>query len=72
MACGTFDLPVSKSTRSGHFRTLRNAGLIYQRDDGTRRLNRLRCDDIDARFPGLFDIAVPQGRSIAAGLKDSE
>lgn len=68
LACGTFNLPLSKSTQSGHFKTLRQAGLIRQRDEGTRRLNRLRRDDIDARFPGLLDIAVPQGREVIAGL----
>ncbi|TYB45321.1 ArsR/SmtB family transcription factor [Actinomadura chibensis] len=66
LACATFALPVSKSTQSGHFKTLREAGVIYQRDEGTRRLNRLRRDDLDARFPGLLELAVPQGRDIIA------
>ncbi|NIH80266.1 ArsR/SmtB family transcription factor [Amycolatopsis viridis] len=64
LACTTFALPVSKSTQSGHFRTLREAGVIHQRDEGTRRLNRLRRDDLDARFPGLLDLVIPQGREI--------
>src|SRR5215212_3927483 len=42
LACGRFDLPVSKATRSHHFSVLREAGLLEQRDVGTRRLNRLR------------------------------
>jgi DNA-binding transcriptional ArsR family regulator len=67
LACTTFALPVSKSTQSGHFRTLREAGVIRQRDEGTRRLNRLRRDDLDARFPGLLDLAIPQGRAVVAG-----
>ncbi|MFE3180983.1 ArsR/SmtB family transcription factor [Streptomyces violascens] len=66
LACTTFALPVSKSTQSGHFKVLREAGLIHQRNEGTRRLNRLRRDDLDARFPGLLDIAVPQGREVIA------
>lgn len=66
LACTTFALPVSKSTQSGHFRTLREAGVIHQRDEGTRRLNRLRRDDLDARFPGLIDLAAAQGRAIIA------
>jgi DNA-binding transcriptional ArsR family regulator len=61
LACTTFDLPVSKSTQSGHFRTLREAGVIAQRDEGTRRLNRLRRTDLDARFPGLLDLAINHG-----------
>ncbi|SDI29619.1 ArsR/SmtB family transcription factor [Nonomuraea jiangxiensis] len=67
LACATFALPVSKSTQSGHFKVLREAGVIRQRDEGTRRLNRLRRDDLDARFPGLLDLAVPQGRAVIAG-----
>ena len=67
LACTTFALPVSKSTQSGHFRVLREAGVIRQRDEGTRRLCRLRRADLDARFPGLLDLAVPQGRDVIDG-----
>jgi len=66
LACTTFALPVSKSTQSGHFKALREAGVICQRDEGTRRLNRLRRDDLDACFPGLLDLAVPEGRAVIA------
>jgi DNA-binding transcriptional ArsR family regulator len=62
LACTTFALSVSKSTQSGHFKVLREAGVIYQRDEGTRRLNRLRRDDLDMRFPGLLDLVISQGR----------
>jgi hypothetical protein len=44
---------------------LREAGVIRQRDEGTRRLNSLRRDDLDARFPGLLDLAVAHGRDVA-------
>ncbi|CAL9497870.1 hypothetical protein SUDANB19_03375 [Streptomyces sp. enrichment culture] len=67
LACTTFALPVSKSTQSGHFKVLREAGVIHQRDEGTRRLNRLRHDDLEARFPGLLALAVPQGQDVIAG-----
>ncbi|MER7078245.1 transcriptional regulator, ArsR family [Saccharopolyspora kobensis] len=70
LACTTFALPVSKSTQSGHFKVLREAGVIYQRDEGTRRLNRLRRDDLDACFPGLLDLAIPQGHAAIAGWSD--
>lgn len=63
-ACGEVQLPVSKSTQSGHFRMLRESGVIRQRDEGTRRLNSLRRDDLDARFPGLLDLAIAQGRAV--------
>jgi DNA-binding transcriptional ArsR family regulator len=52
--CGSFDVTVSKSTCTHHFRVLREAGLIRQRQQGTMRLNSLRRDDLEARFPGLL------------------
>lgn len=68
LPCVAFELPVSKSTQSGHFRVLREAGLIRQRDAGTRRLNCLRRDDVEARFPGLLAVAVEQGRDLVAAV----
>ncbi len=53
-ACGSFDLPVTKSTCTHHFKVLREAGVISQRQHGTARLNSLRREDLDARFPGLL------------------
>lgn len=57
-SCGGFDVNVSKSTCTHHFRVLREAGLIEQRQLGTSRLNSLRRDDLDARFPGLLDAVL--------------
>jgi hypothetical protein len=34
---------------------LRLAGVIAQHDEGTRRISRLRRDDLEQRFPGLLD-----------------
>ncbi|NIH79989.1 ArsR/SmtB family transcription factor [Amycolatopsis viridis] len=56
--CGTFDLPVTKATRSHHFAVLRAAGLIEQRDAGPRRLNRLRRAEFDDAFPGLLELVL--------------
>jgi DNA-binding transcriptional ArsR family regulator len=53
--CGSFAPEISKSTRTHHFRVLREAGLIEQWKEGTSKMSRLRRDDIDARFPGLLD-----------------
>jgi DNA-binding transcriptional ArsR family regulator len=53
--CGSFALPVTKSTCSHHFKVLREAGVIQQTAEGTARLNALRREDLDARFPGLLD-----------------
>jgi DNA-binding transcriptional ArsR family regulator len=52
--CKSFDLPVTKSTCTHHFRVLREAGVIRQRLEGTTKLNSLRRDDLEARFPGLL------------------
>ena len=56
--CGSFELPVSKSTCTHHFRVLREAGVIRQRVEGTTRLNSLRRDDLEAQFPGLIDAVL--------------
>ena len=53
--CGEFALPVSKSTLTHHFRVLRETGVIEQVPSGTAKVNRLRREDLDARFPGLLD-----------------
>jgi DNA-binding transcriptional ArsR family regulator len=60
-ACGALGLAVSKSTASHHLRVLREAGVIVQHEDGRKRLNELRRDDLDARFPGLLDTVVTGG-----------
>jgi DNA-binding transcriptional ArsR family regulator len=52
--CGTFDLGVSKATRSHHFRVLREAGITHTRTEGTRRHVSLRREELDERFPGLL------------------
>jgi DNA-binding transcriptional ArsR family regulator len=67
-ACGSFPLPVNDSTRSHHFKVLREAGITKTRVVGTQRLVSLRRDDLDARFPGLLDAvlaAAPQRVSAA-------
>ena len=56
--CGSFDLDITKSTLTHHFRVLREAGVIEQRVEGTARLNSLRRDDLDERFPGLLDAVL--------------
>lgn len=53
-ACVCFDLPVTKSTATHHFRVLREAGIIRQEYRGTSIVNSLRRDDLEARFPGLL------------------
>lgn len=61
LPCGTFNhLPVAKSTLSHHFSVLRNVGLLEQRDEGARRLNRLRHQEFDTRFPGLLALILAE------------
>ena len=63
--CNSFDLPIVKSTCTHNFKVLREAGLIRQRVVGTKRVNSLRRDDIERRFPGLLD-AVLRGVELEA------
>jgi DNA-binding transcriptional ArsR family regulator len=58
LACVELLLPVSKSTGSHHFKVLREAGVVYCREQGTRRYYTLRRDDLDSRFPGLVDAVL--------------
>ncbi|MBT2442021.1 helix-turn-helix transcriptional regulator [Streptomyces sp. ISL-36] len=55
LSCSHFDLPVTKSTTTHHFRVLRESGVIQQIYRGTAKLNALRREDLDALFPGLLD-----------------
>lgn len=55
LACSRFDLPVSKSTSTHHFRVLRESGVIRQTYRGTAKLNALRGDVLETLFPGLLD-----------------
>lgn len=54
--CASFDLGVSKSTLTHHFRVLRESGLVRQVDRGNSRKVSLRRDELNQRFPGLLDL----------------
>ncbi|SEH10788.1 ArsR/SmtB family transcription factor [Thermoleophilum album] len=58
LPCGAFDLGLSKATLSHHLRVLREAGVVWTRPDGRRRLVSLRLEDLEARFPGLIDAVL--------------
>lgn len=62
VACGEVPLPIGKSTRTHHLRTLREAGVISTRADGTRRISTLRRTDLDALYPGLLDGVLAAAR----------
>lgn len=69
--CGSFELPVTKSTCTHHFKVLREAGVIKQRQQGTTRLNALRRADLDARFPGLLDTILHAAHTSAGGAEEA-
>ncbi|MFJ8667549.1 ArsR/SmtB family transcription factor [Streptomyces sp. NPDC093600] len=74
LSCSYFDLPVTKSTSTHHFRVLRESGVIQQIYRGTAKLNGLRRDDLDALFPGLLDsvLAAAEGQELRlAGRPDT-
>ena len=53
-ARGEFDYGLAQSTLSHHAKTLREAGLVRARNEGTRCFMSLR-PDFEDRFPGLLD-----------------
>ncbi|MGE9784095.1 ArsR/SmtB family transcription factor [Janibacter sp. G368] len=59
--CTSFGLPVSKSTRSHHFKVLREAGLVRQVDRGNMSGVTLRRAELEERFPGLLELLVREG-----------
>jgi len=52
--CGWFGFDRPKSSLTHHFKALRAAGLIRQRQYGLERRSRVRTEDLDQRFPGLL------------------
>ncbi|WP_433190528.1 ArsR/SmtB family transcription factor [Actinoallomurus sp. CA-150999] len=56
--CGWFGLDRPKSSLTHHFRALREAGVIRQRQYGLERRSHVRVEDLDARFPGLVDLVI--------------
>ena len=69
-ACGTFPVDVAPSTLTHHFRILREAGVIHQREDGSRRWTALRRTDLEQRFPGLLDTVMTIDGADAAAPSD--
>jgi DNA-binding transcriptional ArsR family regulator len=64
------NVALPKSTCSQHFQILREAGLIRCERKGVELSSRLRCRELEARFPGLLstilkahkrETGVPEG-----------
>ncbi|MEC4019098.1 ArsR/SmtB family transcription factor [Streptomyces sp. H27-D2] len=71
LSCSLFDLPVSKSTTTHHFRVLRESGVIQQVYRGTAKMNGLRRTDLDALFPGLLESVLTAAGRQASRLGDA-
>lgn len=56
---------IAKSTLSGHFRVLRESGLISVRKQGVENINSVRVDDINSRFPNLLNSILSNDYNIA-------
>jgi len=55
---------IPKSSLSQHFKVLREAGLIRSERQGVEMRNASRCQEVEARFPGLIPaILGAYGRS---------
>ncbi|MEU4674627.1 metalloregulator ArsR/SmtB family transcription factor [Amycolatopsis sp. NPDC023774] len=75
---GEFQVPLSKSTLSHHLRVLRESGITWTRQEGTRCFVRLRTAELSERFPSVFPailaaaVAEPNPVTLAAsGDEDS-
>ncbi|MFJ7913132.1 ArsR/SmtB family transcription factor [Kitasatospora sp. NPDC096204] len=58
LSCGSIDLPVGRSTSSHHFSVLREAGVLRQYYVGTTKMNALRTEELEQRFPGLLPAVI--------------
>ncbi|MFG2617665.1 ArsR/SmtB family transcription factor [Streptomyces sp. NPDC048507] len=68
LACSYFDLPVTKSTTTHHFRVLRESGVVRQTYRGTTKLNGLRRAELQTLFPGLLDTVLTAAAAETARL----
>lgn len=59
--CAWFGFDRPKSSLTHHFKVLREAGVIHQRQYGLERRSRLRAEDLNRRFPGLLDLVAQNG-----------
>ena len=66
MACGRFDLGLSKATLSHHFRVLREAGIVKTRVEGRKRLQSLRREDLGRLLSGPAGGGAERARPAAA------
>lgn len=65
---GELDVPVAPSTLSYHLKVLRSAGLTRTRKEGTRCFVHLRCDELEAAFPGLLPTTLTLMEKAPGGI----
>jgi DNA-binding transcriptional ArsR family regulator len=58
LSCGQIEVPVGKSTTSHHLKILSAAGIVAEREEGTRKFLSLRRAELDRHFPGLIELAL--------------
>ncbi|MFD0900598.1 ArsR/SmtB family transcription factor [Actinomadura sediminis] len=56
--CGWFGIDRPKSSLTHHFKALREAGVLRQRQYGLERRSEVRIADLDERFPGLLRLVA--------------
>jgi DNA-binding transcriptional ArsR family regulator len=56
IGCGGFELDLPKSTRSHHFKVLRDAGIILKHEEGTKIFNYINEEALEERCPGLVNM----------------
>jgi DNA-binding transcriptional ArsR family regulator len=65
--CSALDGGRPKSSVSHHFRVLREAGLVWTRNEGVSHMNALRRAELNDRFPGLLDVVEAAMHTGAGG-----
>ncbi|WP_051310951.1 helix-turn-helix transcriptional regulator [Bradyrhizobium sp. Cp5.3] len=68
-SCNALDGGRPKSSMSHHFRVLRDAGLVWTRNEGVAHMNALRRAELNERFPGLLDAVLSAVRAKSGGLR---
>jgi DNA-binding transcriptional ArsR family regulator len=66
LMCSQISLPVSKSTGSHHLKTLHQAGITVELQQGVCKYISLRRRELDERFPGLLDSVLSASSAPAA------
>lgn len=56
--CAWFGFDRPKSSLTHHFKALREAGVLRQRQYGLERRSRVRTEDLESRFPGLLHLVA--------------